>query len=590
LIKREAELSKLLVHPNVVSVSGYKFLRRDETNYHCILMEYIDGEDLDKRLQKGPMSLHDVLYFGWCICNALVYTHAQKVVHRDLKPQNVLIKNNVVKVADFGLASAVSRSIITLSSVLGTPLYLSPEQAKNEKGDERSDMYSLGVIMYQMIAGQAPFEGPNEHAIILKHLTEMPIPITQLRKNIPVRLEALVDKAMSKSPNARFQSAIELQKALEEIAQEEGIDDLERPTPTSSLKRMFLNWSVPRLIGIVDALASNLIWVVLVSAIGFLLFIFGAMRGLGINPTVLPTQTVPILTSTTSSTPAPTNRPQPTITPKSPTSTLEPSVETPIGGSMGVLAFNCGTNICLINADGTGQTLVTQHGGSLAWHPDGTRIAFDSTRSGISQIYVINVDGSGLQQLTNSPENGSLPFWSPDGTRIVFQSNRDGNNEIYVMNADGTVQIRLTNNQADDGLASWSPDETQIAFVSNRDGNSGIYVMNTDSTGLTRITDVSMKVAFPDWSPDGTRIAFNSNVSGNDEIYIINTDGTNLIQLTNNPWAEDYPSWSPDGKKIAYDSARDGTWNVWIMNADGTGQTPLTTDSATNFAPDWQPQ
>jgi len=200
-----------------------------------------------------------------------------------------------------------------------------------------------------------------------------------------------------------------------------------------------------------------------------------------------------------------------------------------------------------------------------------TKIAFISNRDGNWEIYVMNADGSELENLTNNPADDATPSWSPDGKKIAFVSvrdflwdyepswspdgkkiafwsNRDGNREIYVMNADGSEQRNLTNNPADDVDPSWSPDGKKIAFASRRDGKLNfdeIYVMNADGSEQKRLTNNLGNDDAPSWSPDGKKIAFSSDKGGNREIYVMNADGSEQKRLTNNPGFDAYPSWSP---------------------------------------------
>jgi len=203
-------------------------------------------------------------------------------------------------------------------------------------------------------------------------------------------------------------------------------------------------------------------------------------------------------------------------------------------------------------------------------------------------IWVMNADGTGDTQLTNTVWGDFSPSWSPDGTRITFQTNRDGNGEVYVMNADGTGQTRLTNNAAYDVLPSWSPDGTHITFNSNRDGNNEIYVMNADGTGQTNISNNYAYDFSPSWSPDGTQIAFTSGRDGTYQIYVMNADGTGQTNISNNAAYDFLPSWSPDGARITFNSTRDGAYQIYVMNADGTGQTRLTNNAAYDGSPSWQ--
>ena len=258
--------------------------------------------------------------------------------------------------------------------------------------------------------------------------------------------------------------------------------------------------------------------------------------------------------------------------------------------------------IYAINADGTNHVRLTKHpeiDRYPCWSPDGSKIAFTSTRDGNFEIYVMNADGTHPVNLTHHPRQDSFPTWSPDGTKIAFESWRDFNQpEIYVMNADGTHPVNLTFHLQPDTMPSWSPDGTKIAFVSRRTRfdanlplNEEIYVMNADDgANLIRLTFSPFTDWFPSWSPDGTKIAFMSDRNDEDfEIYVMNADGTNPVNLTNHPSNEERPSWSPDGTKIAFASARDGDSDIYVMNADGTHPVRLTNNRVRDLSPSWSP-
>jgi len=191
------------------------------------------------------------------------------------------------------------------------------------------------------------------------------------------------------------------------------------------------------------------------------------------------------------------------------------------------------------------------------WSPNGRKVVFNSFWGGQPKrdIYVIDIDGSGLTKLTEDPNplapiDDIRPDWSPDGRRIAFQSNRTGNHEIFVMNPDGTDVQQLTSHAATDAAPEWSPDGKRIAFQSNRDGNDDIWLMNADGSGLVQLTDNSVRDAKPSWSPDGKRIAFHRDVEYlgevHAELFSMNVDGSDVQMLSVPSFKgfHGFPSWS----------------------------------------------
>jgi len=158
----------------------------------------------------------------------------------------------------------------------------------------------------------------------------------------------------------------------------------------------------------------------------------------------------------------------------------------------------------------------------------------------------MNADGSKPVRLTDDPAQDGWPAWSPDGTRIAFTSTRDGNYEIYVMNAGGSGQVNITNTEGNDWDwdARWSPDGQKIIWESSC-CPGGVNIMNSDGSDRQGLIDSGTSDAWPDWSPDGSRIAFTSGRDGNNEIYVANADGTGLIRITDNDVDDVFPSWDP---------------------------------------------
>jgi TolB protein len=234
-----------------------------------------------------------------------------------------------------------------------------------------------------------------------------------------------------------------------------------------------------------------------------------------------------------------------------------------------------------------------------AWSPEGLRLVWTAgaRTDGLDnwEIFAANANGSGQVNLTTHPAKDMFPRWSPDGSKIVFESDRSGNDEIWVMNADGSDLKKLTNHSADDGQPVWSPDGSRIAFGSYRSGFGDIWVMNANGTGLFNVTARTSEDWSPSWSPNGKEIAFDSKPADPEglDIWAVRPDGTGLRQLTPtvDTVNEGFPRWSPDGTKITFTSDKTyGEDNVWVMNADGTNPVALTTSSSSyNWLSDWQP-
>jgi Tol biopolymer transport system component len=268
-------------------------------------------------------------------------------------------------------------------------------------------------------------------------------------------------------------------------------------------------------------------------------------------------------------------------------------------GDNGKIAFQSNrtgsTEIFTMLSDGTSPEQLTdihERSSGAAWYADGTGLAFANCCNKDTdklEIYAMNASGSGSTRLTDNDTRDASPVWSPDGTQIAFVSSRDGNKEIYVMNADGTGATNLSNDPSTDDAPAWSPNGKRIAFVSRRPGNSDVYVMDADGTGVERFTNDPATDTEPNWSQDGKLIAFETKRTGDREIYTMDSSGHNPIDLSNNAASDRHPAWSPDGKKIAFDSNRNGNYDIWVMDADGSSQKSYTNDPAKDQRPDWQP-
>ncbi len=485
--KREGEALRQLKHPNIV---GFLDAFEYEEQY-VIVMEYISGGSLHELIKQGALPVERAQQIALDLCDALIRAHRLNIIHRDLKPENVLITaDGIPKLADFGVARLNEGTRMTRSGTqVGTPYYMAPEAWEGKNLDAQADIWSLGVVLFEMLTGQVPFGGDTGPAVMNKVFTSQPPDLKRMRSETPSGLAKIVSRMLTRDKKRRYPT-------MREVAV-----DLERgQRATSVVAKAKSPRRLPALIGIGVILSLSAIWLVTYFQ--------------------TPQTTVQIA--------SPTNTLRPTSTPRS-SATPRPT-NTPNPLALGEQLITCGNDVCIADYKNTVTSslglgsLFTNFNG-FGWSQDKTRIVFsgclleDFLNNSASQcyrnIYVSNPDGSEAVMLVKGDNGNALdaPTWSPDDQWIVF--GRSG--AINMMHPDGTEKtvLRSYNSAFATAFAtSWSPDSQQIATVGGTCNTNGcvanrIFHINRDASDF-RVLYYSPDVEFETeiaWSPDGKLVA-----------------------------------------------------------------------------------
>ena len=617
--QREAEVLASLNHVNVAHIYGLE--RGDGVT--ALAMELVEGPTLAARIAQGPIPIDEALGIARQIAEALEAAHDNGIVHRDLKPSNVMITSErTVKVLDFGLAKLVERergsseTAETVAfndpghtkegTVVGTAAYMSPEQAEGKPVDGRSDIFSFGAVIYEMLTGRRALQGETRMATISSVLRDDPKPISEVREAVPPELERIITRCLRKDPDRRFQHMEDLRVALQEVKEES-----ESGTPAGVAKPALTR--------------SHWLWAAGAAAL--------LIAGAGVFWRLLPARSAA-------------------------NGVLEPVPVTTVSGlAIGAsfspddkqIAFSSNRNgwfelytrpVSVAAAD---RQLTTDGSQATdpAWSPDGKWIAFHSVaRHG---IWIMPAQGGPARQISTF---GSAPAWSPDAKQIAFRSCEtsslaasdwpgDGESTIWTVAADGSKQQQITQANAPRGQhadPSWSPDGTHIVFASlgivTMGFQGSLFTVDVRTAQITPLPAGDLfAAAEPVYAPDGKGIYFTGRqkISGTNAIYYLSLapgsqpvelcrtkqatplrlamshDGkslafTRLVNVsqiwttTSNgsdpkPLYQDVvvrariPVYSPDGSRVTFQvQSDDATLGVWMMNADGSNPTRLAAD------------
>ncbi len=632
---REVLIVSQLEHRNIVPVYDYGEFHKQP----YIVMRYMPSGSVDDLLAEGALKPEKVISIVSQIAPALDYAHSKGVLHRDLKPSNILMDEaDGAYITDFGIARLANAkgATITTQGVVGTPSYMSPEQAQGKELDGRSDLYSLAVMLFEMMTGRRPFESETPYSIAVMQVTTPPPHPRAINPNVSLAMENVILKALRKDPNERYQTAHELLEAVKRAIETPNFVPAPTPAPVSYTPAEATPQPMPSVQNVAPPYQPNMqapqpryntsqnmsyarvpqrkqtspfVGLLLGGGIGCLgVIIVGAIAFLVFN-WALPPAPESAADSTESVTDNAnafvTNTNAPFITPNA---TLDATSESARNLLLLRQSNDATMTAIVLSATPTPQNTPTPAigqrespllTGRLA-EVRGTIVFTDQrgTNPNSYDIVTLNLETGEERQLTDDGSDNSYPIASPDGRWIAFQSDRDGGFEIYIMNTLGGQVQQLTNNNYLDRVPAWSPDGEWIIYSSDvrNDGLYDLYRTKLDASVTELVYSSNERKSHARYSPDGRYIVFttgtNANNSSTWEIARYDTQMDELTALTRNNLRDSSPLYSPDGTQILYTSLSNGSSGVALMNADGTGRQMLYnsihSEWAATFSPDAQ--
>lgn len=624
--EREVKIVSQLEHRNIVPV--YDFGEFKSQPY--IAMRYMPAGSVEELLAEGRIPLPRILSIVQQVASALDYAHQNGILHRDLKPSNILLDDGGgAFITDFGIARILSESSsqITTQGVVGTPSYMSPEQARAEQLDGRSDVYSLGVMLFELVTGRRPFESDTPYSLAVMHVT-MPPPLPrQYEPNVSAALEDVIMRALSKTRDARFGSAGELAGALREALEDqvrggEGEAAVEVDTRIESPPGGFVGSSttapgpLPVAAPPPEASATSdtspaaspavrlerrperrrrniLLWVTVGGALGCALLVgmsilavplFGILSRNGAATT---TANAVVLVGEVEATTA--------KAPATETATAPPQRETGVNSlELTRSALNEAADATFTAESFFAASRPTSTRASI--QPVGVReqptlipplqsvggelVYFARSETGDGekpqfQIAVLDLISWETRRFDAGEGSSTYPMPSPDGRWIAFQSDRDGDFDIFVMNRYGGQLWRLTQNSVLDRLAAWSPAGDRIIYSTDTRGDRTFdlrLIDPIDGDGQLIFSD-GWRNSHARFSPDGEYIVFTAGAAAQDpstwEIRLLDRESGETRLLTDNDVRDASPAFHPDSQRILYVTTIGGARALASMNLAG---------------------
>ncbi|HTK82099.1 MAG TPA: protein kinase [Bacteroidota bacterium] len=633
---QEAKSASALNHPNVCIIHTIE----EAASQQFIVMEYVDGDTLRNKFREAPLKLNDALDYAIQMGEALAEAHAKGIVHRDIKADNIMVNSKgQVKVMDFGLAKLKgSLKLTRSSSTVGTLAYMAPEQIQGGEVDARSDIFSYGIVLYELLTQKTPFRGEHEAAMVYSIVNEDPDPLEKHRPELSPEVSRIVMRSLEKDPEDRYQSIADMVSELKRLRK----DSTRVSRPSAKYPAMAAEQKRSREIHIEPAdmhstKASKSKWWIAIAAI-VLVAGAGVTYYLKFMPQAPPPRVItlnPAMTFHTVQVPF-TDLGYPGISPdgnwaafpasdinnkwdvyymnvaggepRRITSDSSASVSevdiSPDGGRITYDRWNSATqqyDVCVVSALGGITKRVAEGGYRPRWSPDGSRVGYlvnnlkSSSASGLLEFWTVQADGENKDQ--EFVENLATPAlssfsWSPDGKTVAYlRSFIEGYQEIFAHELSSSPARQLTTSAKNIGDISWSR-QGDILFSSERGGNANVWMMMPTGDGAVQVTkgsgpDVSMKI-----SADGKRVLYLEQLQTG-RIWLADSNGLSARQLSLGEHGIRSASLSPDGRQLALEISDidplKKSSHIHSVNLDGSGLRQLTSGNEISSNPEWSP-